>query len=50
MTYFIGSSSEFRQVVQTYVKNCFHVSSSSDIPKIARMLNKELLHGSKTTK
>ena len=49
MTYFIGSASGFKSVVNTYIKNCFHIVSASQLSTIARMLNKELLNGTKKT-
>ena len=50
MTYFIGSGSEFQYVLKTYVKNCHHIKSASQITEVAKVLNKELLNGSKVSK
>jgi len=50
MTYFIGSSGGFQSVLRTYLRNCYHISSSSELSTIARMLNKELLNGSNKTR
>ena len=49
MTYFIGSSG-FQAVLRTYIRNCYQISSASQLSTIARMLNKELLNGSKKTR
>lgn len=49
MTYYIGSASGFKSVLNAYIKNCFHIASASQLSTIARMLNKELLNGTKKT-
>ena len=49
MTYYIGSASGFKSVQNAYIKNCFHIASASQLSTIARMLNKELLNGTKKT-